>query len=99
VSVLAGQEIRKLPLSQISQSMTGYPPIAVTAGSNLHRPLRPIIRTVAAPSLNSRSGRFAIKLPTFSDVRNAHKAAECRGLGERYALAVPRPFEFNFLAV
>jgi len=39
VSCPAGREITKLPLSQISQSMTGYPPIAVAAGSNPHRQL------------------------------------------------------------
>jgi len=31
-------------------------------------------QTVAAPMLNSGSGRFAIKLPAFSDVCNAHEA-------------------------
>ena len=41
VSVPAGRETTKLPLSQISQSMTGYPPIAVAAGSNTHRQLWP----------------------------------------------------------
>jgi hypothetical protein len=35
----------------------------------------------------------------FATVRNAHEAAGGRALGERYAVAVPRPFQFNFLAV
>ena len=39
VSCPVDQEIRKLPPSQISQSMTGYPPIAVAAGPNPHRQL------------------------------------------------------------
>jgi len=41
------------------------------------------IRTVAAPKLNSHSGRFAIKLPAFSDVGNAHEAAGGCALAER----------------
>jgi hypothetical protein len=45
-------------------------------------------QTVAAPMLNSSSGRFAIKLTAFSDVGNAHEAAGGRVLGVRNALAV-----------
>ena len=37
----AGRQIRKLPLSLISQSMTGTGPIAVAAGPDAQRPLRP----------------------------------------------------------
>ena len=37
----AGRDIRKLPLSQISQSMAGNQPIAVIAGPDPQRPLRP----------------------------------------------------------
>jgi hypothetical protein len=44
-------------------------------------------QTVAAPMLNSGSGRFAIKLPAFSDVRNAHVAAGPRVLGDRPVMA------------
>jgi hypothetical protein len=40
-------------------------------------------QTVAAPMLNSGSGRFAIKLPAFSDVGNAHIAVGRWVLGER----------------
>jgi hypothetical protein len=41
VSVAADQEVRKLPLSQISQSMSGYRPTAAVIRPNPHRPLRP----------------------------------------------------------
>ena len=83
----AGQEIKKQPLAEIPWPMSGDQTTAVTAGSNLHRRLRPIIRTVAAPRLNSRSGRFAIKSPTFSDVGNAHEAAGRRGHSDWLVMA------------
>jgi len=51
VSVAAGQEIRKLPSSEIARSMSGNHPTAVTAGSNLHWPLR-------QSSVNWPSGSF-----------------------------------------
>ena len=45
------------------------------------------IQSVAAPWLNSRSGRFAIKLPTFSDGGNAHEPVGHQVLGERQVMA------------
>ena len=41
VSGPAGQEFEKLPFKEISRPTTGDQPIAVVAGSNLHRQLRP----------------------------------------------------------
>jgi len=75
VSVPAGPEITKLPLSQISRSMSAYRPTAAVIGPNPHRPLQTENWAVAPLRLKSRSGRFAIKSPAFSDVCNAHVAA------------------------
>ena len=83
MSVPAGPEITKLPLSQISQSMSAYRPTAAVIGPNPHRPLQAENWAVAPLRLKSRSGRFAIKSPAFSDVRNAHIAVGRWVLGER----------------
>ena len=48
-----GQEIRKLPLGEISLSMSGDQSIAVAAGSNLQRPLWPAVSTGRRKILNS----------------------------------------------
>jgi hypothetical protein len=55
-------------------------------------------QTVAAPMLNSGSGRFAIKLPAFSDVGNAHVAAVRQVPNDRQELADLRPFHTDLLA-
>ena len=52
VSVAAGQKFTKLPLSQISQFMSGYRPTAAIVGPNLHRQLWP--RSVNWPSSSLR---------------------------------------------
>jgi len=45
------------------------------------------IRTVAAPRLNSRSGRFKINFPAYSDVGNAHVAAGRQAHSDRLVMA------------
>ena len=45
------------------------------------------IQSVAAPWLNSRSGRFAIKLPTISDGGNAHDPVGLQVVGERQVMS------------
>lgn len=87
VLIPAGHKIEKQPFGERSWSRTGNQPNAVTTESNPHRQLRPKIPTATAPRLNSCSGRFAIKLSAFSDVRNAHVAAGHWVLDERQFMA------------
>jgi len=96
VSVPAGPEITKLPLSQISQSMSAYRPTAAVIGPNPHRPLQAENWAVAPLRLKSRSGRFAIKSPAFSDVGNAHEAAGGRVLVEGQSIGRSKPISIEF---
>ena len=54
------------------------------------------IGTVVGLRLSSRSGRFAIKLPAFSDVCNAHEAAGGRVLVEGQSIGRSKPISIQF---
>jgi len=77
----------RLP-THCSRCRIEYPPAALAK-----------IWAVPAPKMHSHPSRFAIKSPAFSDVCNAHVAAGSRVLGERYTMAIPRPFQISFPAV
>ena len=84
VSFPAGRQIRKLPLSQISQSMTGNQPVAVVSGPDPKRLLRPSSRP--SPSTPSTSVHRRLRrrgLPSQQSAPVTDRSLTGRGLNGR----------------